>query len=51
MIVYKLYETSIPQVAITPDMFVSIDGGIDTVYVLTEKLPLLSPSKFLKDSN
>ena len=49
--VYKLYETSIPQAAITPDMTVSVDGGIDTVYVPTEKLPLLSPPKFLKDIN
>jgi|GEM_PF-6646797 len=49
MIVYKLYETSIPQAAITPDMIVSVDGGIDTVYVPTEKLPLLSLPKFLKN--
>ena len=47
--VYKLYETSISQTAITPDMIVSVDGGIDTVYVPTEKLPLLSPPKFLKN--
>ena len=49
MIVYKLYETSIPQAAIAPDMIVSVDGGIDTVYVPTEKLPLLSLPKFLKN--
>ena len=44
-----MYETSISQTAIMPDMIVSVDGGIDTVYVLTEKLPLLSPPKFLKN--
>ena len=47
--VYKLHETSISQTAITPDMIVSVDGGIDTVYVPTEKLPLLSLPKFLKN--
>ena len=52
MIVYKLYKTPILlQDAIAPDMTVSVDGGIDTVYVPTEKLPLLYPSKFLKDIN
>jgi len=42
---YSLVETSIPSRAITPDMMVTVDRGIETVTVPTESLNLLSPPK------
>ena len=40
---YIMYKTSIPKSEITPDMLVTVDGSVNTVYVPTEKLPLLTP--------
>jgi hypothetical protein len=34
--------TAIPTSQITPEMQVSVDGGVDTVVVPSESLPLLS---------
>jgi hypothetical protein len=40
---YVVVETEIPLNAITPEMQVTVDGGIETVTVPTDKLRLLAP--------
>ena len=39
---YSFVQTSIPTSEITPEMVVSVDGGIPTVVVPTETLPTLT---------
>ena len=40
---YSIYKTGIPKSQITPDMVVTVDLGVSTIVVPTEKLPMLLP--------
>ena len=40
---YSIYKTGIPKSQITPEMMVTVDLGVPTIVVPTEKLPMLLP--------
>lgn len=40
---YSIYKTAIPKSQLTSDMLVTVDLGVPTVVIPTEKLPLLLP--------